>query len=340
MITISLCMIVKNEEKVLGRCLDSVADLVDELIIADTGSTDRTKAIAEKYGAVIYDFPWIDDFSAARNFVFSKATKEYIYTADADEVLDEANREAFRLLKSTLLPDIEIVQMKYRNQLQFQTVYNFDEELRPKLFKRLREFCWEAPIHETVRLTPIVYDSDIAIDHLPEASHAGRDLDSFYRQCSKGYRLTSRLHNMYARELLLAGEKEDFVKATPFFEESAGDVERSPEEVTEACLVLAHGARLQKDAVSLLKYTAKVLAGEGNSECCCELGWFYEEQKDYEEAAIWFYNAAFETSPVLNIRSANREPLEGLIRCYEAMNCPEQAEIYRRELAARQEGVR
>ena len=68
MITISLCMIVKNEERVLKRCLDSVRDLVDEIIIVDTGSTDATKRIAAGYTDKIYDFTWNDDFSAARNF--------------------------------------------------------------------------------------------------------------------------------------------------------------------------------------------------------------------------------------------------------------------------------
>ena len=70
MITISLCMIVKNEEKILARCLDSVADLMDEIIIVDTGSADRTKDIAARYTKHIYDFQWVDDFSAARNYAF------------------------------------------------------------------------------------------------------------------------------------------------------------------------------------------------------------------------------------------------------------------------------
>lgn len=65
-------MIVRNEEDVLGRCLASVSDLVDEIIIADTGSTDRTKEIAAQYTEKIFDFPWIDDFSAARNAAFAK----------------------------------------------------------------------------------------------------------------------------------------------------------------------------------------------------------------------------------------------------------------------------
>ncbi len=98
-ITISLCMIVKNEERVLARCLDSVADLMDEIIVVDTGSTDRTKEIASRYTDLIYDFVWTDDFSAARNFAFSKAHMDYIYSADADEVLGEENRERYLLLK-------------------------------------------------------------------------------------------------------------------------------------------------------------------------------------------------------------------------------------------------
>ncbi|NLG25997.1 MAG: glycosyltransferase, partial [Clostridiales bacterium] len=67
MITISLCMIVKNEEETLPRCLSCVRDAVDEIVVVDTGSTDRTKQVAAAFTDKIYDFQWIDDFSAARN---------------------------------------------------------------------------------------------------------------------------------------------------------------------------------------------------------------------------------------------------------------------------------
>lgn len=338
MITISLCMIVKNEERILRRCLDSVADLVDEIIIVDTGSRDETKKIAAGYTEFVYDFEWVDDFSAARNFAFSKATQEYIYSADADEVLDEVNRQRFRLLKETLLPEVEIVQMKYGNQLQFNTVYNFDEEYRPKLFKRLREFVWEAPIHETVRLSPVVYDSDIVIRHMPEGGHSGRDLETFRRHCAKGYQLPKRLHTMYARELLMAGEKKDFEQAADFFAASAADGSRSSEEIVEACCIVARAARLSGDTVRFFKYASKVIVGEANSEICCELGHFYEEGADYEEAAVWYYNAVYETCPVLDIRTGGSEGLEGLIRCYEQLKCPEQVQEYRDELKRRTAG--
>ena len=332
MITISLCMIVKNEERVLARCLDSVADLVDEIIIVDTGSTDRTKEIAAGYTDKLYDFQWIDDFSAARNFAFSKANMEYIYSADADEVLSEENRERFRILKATLLPEIELVQMKYGNQLQFGTVYNYDEEYRPKLFKRKRDFVWEEPIHETVRLEPIVYDSEIVITHMPEQSHGERDLQNFRKQIQAGRRLSRRLHEMYARELFMAGGREDFLEAEAFFQASVADPSRNAEELVEACCVVARAARLREDAGALLKYASKVIAGEGCSEICCELGHFYEERSDFDEAVIWYYNAVYETTPVLTLHSGGKEGLEGLVRCYEVMGMPEQAEGYRAKL--------
>ena len=101
------------------------------------------------------DCPWTGNFSEARNFAFSRAGGDYIYSADADEVVDETNREKFRMLKQTLLPQVEIVQMYYGNQLAHGTVYNFNRELRPKLFKRLRTFEWIERVHETVRLLPV-----------------------------------------------------------------------------------------------------------------------------------------------------------------------------------------
>lgn len=332
MITITLCMIVKNEEAVLARCLDTVADLVDEIIIVDTGSTDTTKEIAQQYTEYVYDFEWIDDFSAARNYAFSKATKEYIYTADADEVISPENRQKFFWLKENLLPEIEIVQMKYGNQLQFGTVYNYDEEYRPKLFKRLREFVWQEPIHEMIRLEPIIFDSDIVITHMPACSHASRDLRNFRKQTDDGIKLSKRLQNMYAKELFLAGEKEDFVQAKTYFKATVSDVNRSLEEVMEACCVVARAARLLGEEVEFFKYANKVLIGEENSEICMEMGLFFEEKLDYEEAVLWYYNAVYETRPILSLETGRKLSLQGLVRCYEKLGLPEEAERYGLEL--------
>ena len=196
-------------------------------------------------------------------FAFSKATKEYIYSADADEVLSEENRRRFRLLKETLLPEIEIVQMKYGNQLQNGTVYNFDEEYRPKLFRRLRSFVWEEPIHETVRLEPVVYDSDIVITHMPEQNHAGRDLTNFRKQIAQGRRLSRRLYGMYARELFLAGEARDFLEAEDYFRAEVSSPDRSADEITEGCCVVARAAQTAGSCCRhFSSILSKVIAGD------------------------------------------------------------------------------
>ena len=90
---LSLCMIVKNEEDCLSRCLMSVIPVVDEIVIVDTGSTDRTKEIARTFGAKVYDFEWTDDFSEARNISLSKATGSWILVLDADETISPLDYE-------------------------------------------------------------------------------------------------------------------------------------------------------------------------------------------------------------------------------------------------------
>ncbi len=82
---ISACMIAKNEEKVIARCIESYREAVDEIIVVDTGSADQTVAIAKSLGAKVFHFKWIDDFAAAKNYALSKAKGDWIVFLDADE---------------------------------------------------------------------------------------------------------------------------------------------------------------------------------------------------------------------------------------------------------------
>ncbi len=313
MITISLCMIVKNEEKSLERCLKSYAPLMDEIIVVDTGSTDKTKEIAARFTDKIYDFEWINDFSAARNFSFEKATCDYIFSADADEVLDEENRKQFEILKQVLDEEIEIVQMYYGNQFQNGTIYNYDCELRPKLFKRLRKFTWIEPIHETVRTLPVVFDSDIVITHLPQESHTKRDLAAFERMISNGVRLSSRLHNIYAKELFVSGDRDDFERAIPFFEESFLDETRAEDEKLEAVCVLAKAYRMLHKDAKFLKYAVFSEMGIC-SEICYEIGQYFYENNECEDALHWFALAS-SSQPLLNLKYGEEFAKEAIENC-------------------------
>lgn len=328
MITVSLCMIVKNEARVLPRLLDSVVDLVDEMIIVDTGSTDETKDIALSFGAKVYDFEWIDDFSAARNYAFSKCTCDYIFSADADEYIDDENREKFRLLKAGMDSEIEIVQMYYTNQLEFGSVYNFDKELRPKLFKRVRNFTWIERVHETVRELPLVFDSEVEIIHKPLSSHASRDYGIFEDMIQKGENLSPRLFDFYARELFVSGEQEDFGKAEDYFTMIAEDGQISEDTLKAALCIVVKAAFWRKDFLKMYRYAMRAVADNPPSEICFLLGSYYEDQRDYKEAALWYWNAAFECKSILNIKYENEYPLQGLVDSYNALGMLDEAKKY------------
>lgn len=326
-------MIVKNEENVLARCLDSIKEVSDEIIIVDTGSTDNTINIAKQYTDNVYRYQWNDDFATARNYSLSKASKEYIYTADADEVLDADNIEKFKKLKQTLLSEIDIVQMYYTNQLEHNTTYNYDKELRPKLYKRLREFRFEGQIHEKAVLDPVIYDSDIEICHKPHLSHAQRDLRIFRKIIREQGRLIRRLDLMYAKELYIAGTKDDFIKAKSYFEELMEDITLTENELKRCQCILAKCASIECDSDSFFKNCLKNIAiGKPSSEVCYELGEYYFKKMDYKEASIWYYNATYETEPELDISYGGTKPLKMLIQCHELMGNMEYALEYKQQL--------
>ena len=139
MAEVSLCMIVRNEEKVLGRCLSSVKDLVDEIIIADTGSEDSTKKIARSMGAKVYDFVWNDNFSDARNFSFSKAECEYQFWLDADDVIENVNREKFLRIKENLSADVVMLPYHTAFDENGKPVFTFRRE---RILRRDMGFRW------------------------------------------------------------------------------------------------------------------------------------------------------------------------------------------------------
>lgn len=332
MVTVSICMIVKDEEQILERCLASLAGLWEELIIVDTGSSDGTVAIAKKYTSHVYSFSWIDDFSAARNFSISKASQEFIYIADADEVLDEENRQKFLLLKQTLLPEIDVVEMMVTNQLAFNTTYNFDTEYRVKMFRRLHRFRFVDPIHETLHFDAGLYKSDVAVTHLPVDCHGGRDLAAFRRLTNKKIPLSDKLINMYARELFICGGEEDFKLAYDYFFGLLQKQNATERQIRLAECVTARCSRLDHRDMVFFKIVMKSVMNDPCAEICCELGEFYIDRRDYEEALLWFFTAANGAGSELYAPYAGSIPLSGMAKCY-AMLGQEQEAAYYRELA-------
>lgn len=135
-------MIVKNEEMCLARCLNCVKDIVDEIVIVDTGSTDNTKEIAYQFTDKVYDYEWIDNFSDARNFSFSKATKPYMMWLDADDILLEKDQLELKKLKQNLLPEVDMVMMKYFTAFDKEGNPTFSY-YRERIMAKRMNYQWE-----------------------------------------------------------------------------------------------------------------------------------------------------------------------------------------------------
>lgn len=325
MMTFSLCMIVKNESDILERCIDSIKDLMDEIIIVDTGSTDNTVEIAKKYTDKVYHFDWVDDFSKARNFSFSKATMDYIYCADADEYLDKENHEQLRILKENLYPEIDIVQMMY-DTVSNNTVLNIKKEYRPKLYKRLREFTWVDPIHETVRIEPLVFDSDIVITHDPVENHADRDFSIFQRVLKENGGLSENVSRMYAIELYKVGKAIDFQNAREYFQIISEIDEQYIMEYSEA--ILCRDKRINKDP-NFINYAETAFWKLKVSEIAFDLGLFWFEKGEKKKAKEWFIRALKDNNPVVDVHVVGDELFGYLVECTDGQESEHYMELKR-----------
>lgn len=152
MSSISLCMIVKNEEKNLKRCLSSAEKLVDEIIIVDTGSTDQSKVICESFPAKIYDYEWTDNFSDARNYCISKATSDWILWLDADEQLLINDIAATKKLLSDNEADLYSLQLQHSNKEEQDDLEEYYISYHYRLFKNNCGYKFQGPIHEYIVL--------------------------------------------------------------------------------------------------------------------------------------------------------------------------------------------
>nr|MDE5753197.1 glycosyltransferase family 2 protein [Oscillospiraceae bacterium] len=234
MATISLCMIVKNEEPVLARCLACMKDIADEIIIVDTGSEDHTKQIAAQYTDQIYDYLWQDDFAAARNFSFSKAVMDYQMWLDADDVIAPESQKELLKLKQNLTADVVM--------LPYHTAFDTEEKpiftyYRERILKRSRNFFWSGAVHETI--TPsgkIIYAEPAILHKKLVINDPDRNLRIFEKQLEHHKILTAREKFYYAQELFY---HQQYEKAMKFYIEFLSQPDGWVEDKIPACRQLA-----------------------------------------------------------------------------------------------------
>ncbi|RED65944.1 tetratricopeptide repeat-containing glycosyltransferase family 2 protein [Cohnella lupini] len=288
MITISLCMIVKNEEHSIGRCLDSIHDLVDEINIVDTGSTDQTKSIVSLYTDRIFDFEWIEDFSAARNFSFEQATKDYIMWLDADDYLFENDRQALQKLKHSMKPEFHAVLMDYvLSRDQTGSAQNMTR--RHRLLKRDCHFRWIYPIHEYIPVQGPVKISDIEISHSPflEKKDRSRNIRILRQAILRdGGQLSRRYHFYLANELIGNGQIDEAIATFESF--LAGETQYFEDHIA-ACGTLSNFYHERNQPDKELQYLLKTFEyTKPRPDYCCRIGIWFEEHKAYDKAVFWY----------------------------------------------------
>jgi tetratricopeptide (TPR) repeat protein len=147
-VTISACMIVKDEEELLPGCLSSIRDWVDEIIIVDTGSTDRTVEIAREYGADVYFQEWANDFSAPRNLSLQKAACDWILVIDADEEFVGADVNKLRTILATT--DSQLISVNVEN-INPRTGETSSGLISVRLFRNSPDFRYEGIVHNQLK---------------------------------------------------------------------------------------------------------------------------------------------------------------------------------------------
>lgn len=333
MATVSLCMIVKNEEAVLARCLDSIREGVDEINIVDTGSSDKTKEIALRYTDRVFDFEWTDDFSAARNFSFSKATMDFAMWLDADDVFTKENLEAFIQMKQTIPDTADVIMMRYNTA--------FDENDKPvfsyyreRLIRRSIPFEWKGRVHEAIVHTGRAIYTDVAVNHKSiKTVYSDRNLRIYEKQEASGEPFTPRDLFYYARERYYHKQYDRAIEMLKnFLSDGAGWIENN----IEACKILSYCHRETgnlTEAISDLCISFRY--DTPRAEICCEIGNLWMRLQNYRTAAFWYELARItprkdKSGAFISEDCHGYLPCIQLCVCYDKLGNREKAEEYNR----------
>jgi len=279
-------MIVRNEEDALERCLSSVSSVIDEIVIVDTGSEDRTKEIAARFTDKIFDFEWIQDFSAARNFSYEQAEMDYILWLDADDIILPEDVVKLKYFKKVTSQDIDVVMMRYNTGYDLQGRVTFSC-FRERLSKRSGHYRWREPVHEYLEVEGKRINADICITHAKPYGRVGhRNIRIYENLIAQGKDFTPRGMYYYARELKGHGRYDDAINWFRLFLDSRkGWVE---DNIT-ACGELASCYLAENKPDEALSAMLRSFDYDTpRAEICCQIGAYFKEQGKYGQAAFWF----------------------------------------------------
>lgn len=281
--TITLAMIVKNEQQVIERLLKSVYSAFDQIVIVDTGSTDNTRKICAKYGTV-YRYKWTDNFSEARNFAFSKATCQYIMWLDADDIMDQSSIDKLKQWKSSS-SNPDTVMAKYVAAKDI----NGDASVwyyRERIVRNCLLACWQGVIHEAIAPFGEVEYANFEVEHCPIAAHTSRNLRIFRKMIKQGATLDERMTYYYARELYY---KAYYSKALTVLKKFVKQPNAYYVDTIEAYKIICRIYMYkEKYRLAVKAVLDALLVDYPDAEQCCLLGDAFLQQNALECAKRWY----------------------------------------------------
>ncbi len=281
---ISLCMIVKDEELTIGRAIKSAAPFADEVIVVDTGSTDKTVEIAKALGAKVYHFDWIDDFSAARNYSFSLARGDYLMWIDADEYISEDDADKICALKENACNDVYMFKTSIEYMGNQALVF-----YRERLVKASLNLKWEGLVHETVCPAGQVEKMDITINHDKKKQvSSGRNLAIYKKAAGENKEFTPRELYYFGRELYYNNEIDAAIEKFDLFLQKWGYMP----DIEECLILLADCFLLKKLPFCALCTIEKYLSlFEPYAESLCKAGEIFFLLNDFKKSAAYYERA-------------------------------------------------
>lgn len=282
---LSVCLIVRDEEDVLERCLICARMFADEIVVVDTGSKDKTREIAVRLADKVYDFEWLDDFSAARNFAFEKASGDMLMWLDADDVVIIEDAEKICQLKNLESPaDIYMCDYVLSHDADLNPIFSYKRE---RIFLKSKGYRWVGRVHEVIVPSGRVENVDIRVYHKKEkAAPSGRNLNIYNKMIGEGEALSPREQFYYARELMYNGFTE---KAIAEFEKFLALKNAWVENKIQACIDMA--GCYEKQALAEQERLALFRSFEyapPRSEALCRIGNSFLRSGRHGEAIFYF----------------------------------------------------
>lgn len=305
---LSLAMIVRDEELLIRRCLESAAEVCDEMIVVDTGSEDRTMEIARNAGAEVHELTWKDDFATARNASFAWCNYDWIMWLDADDVLPEATRAEIRRLKAEgFSDDVDIWTAPYYYAIADDGT-PITQLPRERIIRRSAGHRWEGRIHECIPLenSRNRYDPRLVIEHRPDlqrrAQNRFRNIRILEAEMAGGHP-TVRTRFYYGNELFDHGRYDEAIAA--YRDYLATDRRDTPDRYW-ALIATADAARQTGDADLVKQASVDAIKEDpSRAEGFVSLGRWHFDRQEWAKALPSFTAATAAIRPGATHRSSD-----------------------------------